>query len=276
MKYDEVRLRDAMTDFYNSTGINIQLISPDFSRLGESVGVHNRYCEMIQKTKGGSLACNISDEVLLRRCRDTRRMQMHVCHAGLIDIAVPIIHEDEILAYIILGQLKKEAHFSNVKALIDTLAVSTSEMESCYSALTVYDEQRIQSVANIASMLAKYILLEHLIKLRRNTATERALTYINAHLDQPLSVRQISNGANVSKSVLYKNFHAEFGCTVSEYLNACRIERAAVLLRTTALTVEEISQRVGFSGVAYFSKKFKQHKKISPLRYRKTQHKDPE
>ena len=108
--YDQTRLRDALTDFYNATGISIQLIRPDFSHLGESIGVHNRYCRMIQKTEAGKCACYRSDMQLLEKCRDTRRMQMHVCHAGLVDIAVPIIYEEEILAYIILGQLKKTEH----------------------------------------------------------------------------------------------------------------------------------------------------------------------
>ena len=193
---------------------------------------------------------------------------MHVCHAGLVDLAIPIIYEEKILAYIILGQLKKAEQFSDVSALIEALSIDFTEMEACYSNLTVYNETRLKSVASIASMLAKYILLEHLLKPNYNSTVERAVTYINAHLDQPLSIRKISSSINVSKSVLYKNFHQSFGCTVNEYINARRIDRAADLLRTSALSVEEISQRVGFSGSAYFSKIFKAQKGISPLKFR--------
>ena len=88
--YDEARLRHVLTDFYNATGVSIQLIRPDLSRLWESAGTRNHYCDLVQKTADGKRACLLSDEQLLRHCRDTRQMQIHVCHAGLIDIAVPI------------------------------------------------------------------------------------------------------------------------------------------------------------------------------------------
>lgn len=266
--YDEARLRSVLFDFYNATGISIQLIYPDFSKFGDSVGIHNRYCHAIQQTMCGEQACIRSDDILLQKCRETKQMQMHVCHAGLIDIAVPIIYEDEILAYIILGQLKSETNFSAARKLIAAFPVDLAEMEACYATLTLYDKERINSVANIASMLAKYVLLEHLLKPNYNNATDRAIAYINAHLEQPLSIRQISDAVNVSKSVLYKNFHAIFHCTLGDYVNARRIDRAATLLRSTPLSVEEISQRVGFSSAAYFSKVFKEQKGISPLKFR--------
>ena len=80
-----------------------------------------------------------------------------------------------------------------------------------------------------------------------------------------MSIRNISQSINVSKSVLYKRFHAYFHCTVSEYINTCRIEETIELLAKTDLSIEEISQKVGFSSISYYTKTYKQQKVLPPL-----------
>ena len=84
-----------------------------------------------------------------------------------------------------------------------------------------------------------------------------------------ISVISISKSINVSKSVLYKNFHTHFNCTVSEYINTKRIEKSLELIAKTDMSIEEISQNVGFSTASYFSKIFKKQMGTSPLKYKK-------
>ena len=43
------------------------------------------------------------------------------------------------------------------------------------------------------------------------------------------------------------------------------------LLAKTNLSIEEISQRVGFSSASYYSKMFKKQIGVAPLKYRKEQ-----
>ena len=257
-----------MKDFYNATGINLRLINSDYSAFGDCVGVSNSYCTEIQNIPDGNHSCLLSDKMLLEKCRQTRQMQMHVCHAGLIDIAVPIIHDNEILAFILLGQMRKELDFSAVENQLKALPLNLELMKKYYATLQLYEHERIKSVASIAEMLAKYILLEHLLKPNYNKLIERAVEYINRHLEHPLSVQQIAEHTHISKSALYRNFQTAFGCTLSEYINTQRIKHAAELLQTSELSVEEIAQRVGFSGNAYFSKIFKKEKGVSPSKFR--------
>ena len=66
------------------------------------------------------------------------------------------------------------------------------------------------------------------------------------------------------------SIHRCYNCTVKEYLNSKRIEKAAQMLLMTELSMDEISREVGFNSAAYFSKLFKKYKGISPLKYRKT------
>ena len=54
------------------------------------------------------------------------------------------------------------------------------------------------------------------------------------------------------------------------YLIQYRIEKACELLKNTTLSVLDISLEVGFTNVSYFIRQFKEYKKTTPLRYRKS------
>ena len=126
----------------------------------------------------------------------------------------------------------------------------------------------MDSVLNIAVMLAKHIMLENMLKPDYDRVLDSAVAYIDKNLERPLSVSDIVHKVNTSKTVLYDRFRAAFDCTVSEYINSRRVERAAHLLSGTDMSVEDISQTVGFSGTSYFCKIFKRKMGASPLRYR--------
>jgi len=271
INYDIEKLNTALRDFYNSTGVNIQFLTSDFVNLISNPGNHNNYCKNIQSTKEGEKRCCFSDKILLEKCKETKQVQMHICHAGLIDVAVPILYNDEILGYIILGQMKKEIDFTAVEKNISGLGLDVSQMKEYYSSLAFFDYNKIQSVSNIASMLAKYILLENMLKPNINSNLERAIDFINKNLDKDLSIQNISKEMHMSQSVLYKYFHNYFGCTVGEYINTKRIEKSIELMKNTDLSIEEISQSVGFTSVTYYGRIFKNKKGITPLKFRKSQ-----
>ncbi|MBQ6938199.1 MAG: helix-turn-helix transcriptional regulator [Clostridia bacterium] len=142
-------------------------------------------------------------------------------------------------------------------------------MEKYYNDIAAFNSEKIQSVSNIAGMLAKHLLLENMLKPDFDENMQKAVAFINENLCGDLSIRSISKNINVSKSVLYKRFHACFNCTVSEYINTRRVEKSIELLTRTDLSIEEISQKVGFASASYFSKIFKKEKGVSPLNYKK-------
>ena len=55
---------------------------------------------------------------------------------------------------------------------------------------------------------------------------------------------------------------------IAEYLKKLRIDKAQQLIRTTELTISEISDRVGFSDYNYFRRVFKSETGISAKEYR--------
>ncbi|MBE7030480.1 MAG: helix-turn-helix domain-containing protein [Ruminococcaceae bacterium] len=271
INYNINKINRALQDFYNATGIDMDFLQADFTPVGNRRLEHNRYCMEVQSTEQGKHACHLSDRQLLEQCKKSKKTEMSICHAGLVNVAIPLLYDDVIIGYIIFGRMKPDTMLSLPEQYLTTLGLDTQELRKRYTDIPFFESTRIQSVSNIAIMLAKYILLENMLKPHLNECMQSVVTFINNNLEKDLSVKLISRHTNISKSALYKNFHTHFNCTVSEYIHAKRIERSLPLLTETNLSIEEISQRVGFSAASYYSKIFKKQMGVVPVKYRKMQ-----
>ena len=85
---------------------------------------------------------------------------------------------------------------------------------------------------------------------------------------KPLAIEDLSNHVNLSKYHLTRKFKAEAGISPGQYLIKVRLKKATSLLLNSNMTIEEISEKVGFSCGNYFAKAFKHNFKISPTKYR--------
>lgn len=268
LNYDRDKIKNILLDFYNSTGININLLDNNFNSICYLDGLHNNYCKYIHSTNKGVKCCTNSDTSLLCKAKESKVACSHICHAGLTDIAVPIIFDGLIVGYIILGQLKSNVDFESIKDKIKALDLDTSKAEMLYNELSSFNPGKIESVSRIASMLAEHILTKNMLKPNINTNIEKAICYINSHIDEGLTISDIAKNINISKSVLYRQFNTVLGCTPIKYITEKRIEAAKKLLASTDLTVEEIAAKTGYSSVAYFCKSFKKYSGTTPTSYR--------
>lgn len=269
VEFNEEKIRKTLRDFYNATGIDMDLLKTDFSPACGYPLHNNDYCRAIQRTAAGSCACRQSDSRLLEKCRDTKTIQTHICHAGLVDVAIPLLYDGAVIGYIIFGRMKPDRDLSRLQTYLSGLGLEPGHAEALYNDIPFYDESRIRSVSGIAEMVVKYILLENMLSPAMDSGVDRAAAYIREHLSGDLSLQALSRNAGISKSALYSGFHQRYGCTVNSYIKAQRVERSTALLTGTNLSVEEISQRTGFSSASYYSKIFKAQTGLSPLQYRK-------
>ena len=270
VNYDVQKINKLLLDFYNATGINMDLRKSDFSFVNnQSYWESKCYCKEIQNTSKGKKACIYSDECLFNKSRESKQIEVLTCHAGLTDISVPILFNNEIIGYIIFGQIRTGSDFSKNKKYITSLGLNSQKMEKYYYEIASFDTEKIQSLSNIAEILVKHILLENILKPDFDENIQKAVYYINNNLEKELSIQDISKNVNTSKSVLYRRFHSCFNCTISEYIHKKRIERSIELLKNSDFSIEKIAQIVGYASGSYYSKMFKKEKGISPLKYKK-------
>lgn len=270
IEYNSEKISKALEDFYGAIGIDIDLLKPDFSYAIDTPLQNNRYCKLIQGTTAGNAQCKQSDKLLLTKCKETLKPQMHICHAGLIDVAFPIIYEGNILGYIVFGRMRPDTNFKSIEKYIASLGIECDKAKNLYSEIPVFNDKKIESISHIATMFVKYILLEDLLTLKTNDSLQSAVRFIENNLESELSIKSISKATNISKSALYDKFHKTYGCTINEYINKKRIEKAKSLLKNTDYSIDDIAGKTGFSSASYFSKCFKRQVGLSPLKYKKT------
>mgnify|MGYP002949315518 CR=1 FL=1 len=82
--------------------------------------------------------------------------------------------------------------------------------------------------------------------------------------DSNLTVETVSAALNLSRVQMYRKVKQLTGSSPVELIRVTRLKRAEHLLKTTNMTVSEISYEVGFSSPSYFSKCFKDHFGTAP------------
>lgn len=95
-----------------------------------------------------------------------------------------------------------------------------------------------------------------------------ARRYIEAHLCQPLSVASIAAASGLSETALKQGFRGLFGRSVYDHVLHARCCRAADMLRTTTLAIQQVAGRCGFSSASHLAKHFGRRFSTTPLRYR--------
>lgn len=100
-----------------------------------------------------------------------------------------------------------------------------------------------------------------------NTA-EEAMTYINEHFTEEISVPDLAAKAGLSHYYFIRAFKKETGFTPHEYLLNTRIATAQYLLKNTRLTIKDICYQTGFSCESIFCTAFKNRLGMTPTQYR--------
>lgn len=92
--------------------------------------------------------------------------------------------------------------------------------------------------------------------------------YVEAHLDQPLSLGELAALCNLSEYHFARMFRTSFGLPPHQYLLARRLATARQLLRFGDLALGDIALRCGFASASHFSNRFRQVLGATPGDYR--------
>jgi AraC family transcriptional regulator len=123
-------------------------------------------------------------------------------------------------------------------------------------------------------------LFRHHFAVRRNLDVEfsrfgfvdrrlrRAIEFIHTHFDANVRLKDMARAAFMSAFHFARLFKHTMGMTPHAYLTGVRLQQAAQLLRTTELSMLEISQRIGYASQSHFAKAFKAWTGMTPREYR--------
>ncbi|MBQ3573859.1 MAG: helix-turn-helix transcriptional regulator [Clostridia bacterium] len=99
---------------------------------------------------------------------------------------------------------------------------------------------------------------------------EEIFTYVNNNYKEKITLDDLCFLFGTNKTTICKSFKEAYGDTVINYINKMRIKNAKKLMRQGELNLTQLSSRVGFSSIHYFSKLFKSYENMSPSEYLNT------
>ena len=99
---------------------------------------------------------------------------------------------------------------------------------------------------------------------------KNALAYMEENYAQKLTLGLVAEKTYVSQWHLSKLLNKHEGRNFSEILNQIRVEHAKELLKELSLRIVDISEMVGFTDVAHFSRVFKKLEGLYANEYRNT------
>lgn len=97
----------------------------------------------------------------------------------------------------------------------------------------------------------------------------RSIRYLSEHIDESPSVSELAKHCGVSEVYFRKKFKESTGTSPAKYRSELRLSKAAGYLKFGGISVQEISDTLGYATVSHFIKEFKERYGISPLQYRK-------
>ncbi|CAG5072637.1 Sensor histidine kinase RcsC [Dyadobacter sp. CECT 9623] len=155
--------------------------------------------------------------------------------------------------------LTKPFNFDILNAKINNLILLNRLLKGVYS-------RQIQVAGNAPQMESSQ---EKLLK--------DMLSYIeeNLHTAQ-LSVENLSKHVGMSRGTLYSKVLEMSGQTPIEFIRSIKLEKAALLLENSDLSISQISYMTGFTAPNYFAKSFKAKFNILPTEYKLAKRRHPE
>lgn len=97
--------------------------------------------------------------------------------------------------------------------------------------------------------------------------------YLIAHLDQRITIEDLSREFGMNPTTLKATFKECYGCSIAAHVKEHRMEAAAARLRDTDESIGQIAQSVGYISQSKFSAAFQEYHQCLPLEYRRTSRK---
>ncbi len=293
IEYNIPKIKKVISNFYALTKLSISVYDCNYHCLAipgasekdendEPIHVNSStdnkatssYCHMIQSSPAFAQLCEIFDKEIFDKVSQTKQPITYTCHAGIVESIHPILYEDNIVGYMIIGKFVDSAHeYSSPDTVIETAQKYGLDYDLLYRAykkLPELSERQMQAATDILNLCVSYFFQENLIRMQTDILSQKIKDYILNNLSSHLTIEEICKMFYITPNKLYSIFKTEFDTTVKKFILVSRINKAKSLLQHSDSPIPDISTEVGFYDYSYFIRIFKKYTGTSPLKYRKT------
>jgi AraC family transcriptional regulator, arabinose operon regulatory protein len=168
-----------------------------------------------------------------------------------------------------MGVTREEPRF-----WIGDLAVITDAFEETYRyVLSGYTDKDLFGLStSFSRLLGLCTIHQKSPLLRRRLAEDRvlqAIRYMRENVERPLALSECARSAGWSAAHFSLVFRRQINLSPIQFFTRLKMSRACELLKTTDLSMQEITLKIGFDDQFYFSRLFHRHLRMPPTAYRR-------
>jgi AraC-like DNA-binding protein len=272
-------LRGLLEVAWRLFGVNPALVSPDGQRVlvFDTEGRAQPFCAALQQLPAGRALCAMCDQSRFLEARHSAISLRYRCHAGLNEFIVPVIRNGEMVALIQCGQVHDRpptaAQWRIARQDLVKAGIPSGPMRALFQRNRVLTHERQEDLLNLLELIASRLAHADEQRLlaepgRTKMQLGRAVTFIEVHLGERLSLAAIARAAGLSTRSLVRLFRKEARTSVVEFILRRRIARARDLLRNTDRSCAEIAFEAGFGSVQHFNRIFRRQEGLAPGQWR--------
>ena len=268
-----------LRDFHLLTGIRVAYYTPD--RLhGVWVPVEiNAFCELLRTNPTMNERCQSCDRDAFAKACETREPVLYHCHTGISEAVAPLFEGERLLGFLMMGQTLERTpslhDWQITLSRLGTVDLDTEKLRTAFHQLPSLPAEKVAAAFRLLGRQARLIISSEWVQPHAMPVLERLDAHIRANLHGDLQPAALARMLGLSSSRLSHVVKEQTGRTVTYRVHSMRLFEAAVLLRSTNLTVSEVAERTGWSDPRYFSRIFHRQYTLSPQQYRKKCHEVP-
>lgn len=164
-----------------------------------------------------------------------------------------------------VGAIKGNLDIEQTYQLID---LYTQECEHCISVNQV-NELRYNAIMDFTHRVAE---LKHPDVYSNEVYA--AIQYIKTHTNQPITVNDVLQHVDKSRSLFMEQFKKETGETIGRFIMKAKLQESKLLLAYSDRPIADIAFFLYFSSQSHFQNLFKKEYGVTPLAYRKKKQKN--
>lgn len=180
---------------------NMAIITVDYK--GTAVTKHSKcseFCKIVRKHPNYRDLCEKCDSRGGLEAVRIQKPYIYVCHAGLVDVATPIIVDGQYLGAVMVGQVliededkeKLEQIVNNKYSNMDL--ISEKDVHEAYKLLPVMTLDKVKSISRMMFHISSYIVKEAMLKISLSEMNEK---FLAINRTEALKVKQ-GNYNNIS------------------------------------------------------------------------------
>ena len=151
--------RNIQDSFAHATGVGVIFVDREGRHIGQGANFC-KLCSRINATEAGKQACALSNRRAISHALKNKKPCLYVCHAGLVNIEIPLIYSGEYIGAITAGQILCDAADAFPKDGEDEPIDWRADpfYASCYGEIETLPWRRIQAITQALYNISNYVV----------------------------------------------------------------------------------------------------------------------